>query len=153
MDFRFIDKTFCDEIAPKSLELAKFHAKSRPDLFFEPTLMSKKDFKERIKLKGFLGVAAYENNELVGYCFCRIKSFKSIQNGRSKSLWIDEFFICKEFRRSGYGTQLFNELKKIAVSNDCCIIEFDVWQMNEKAQKFYASLGCKNQRITKELPL
>lgn len=153
MEFRFIDKTFHDEIASKSLELAMLHAKNRTDLFFEPTLMSKKDFRERIKIKGFIGVAAYENDVLVGYCFCRIKNFKSMQNDNSKSLWIDELFICPEYRRLGYGTKIFTELKEIAKRNDCFIIEFDVWQLNESAQKFYDSLGCKTQKITKELIL
>ena len=153
MEFKFIDKTFYDEIAPKSLELAMFHAKNRTDLFFEPSLMSKKDFKERIKIKGFVGIAAYENDVLVGYCFCRIKNFKSIQNDNSKSLWIDELFICPEYRRHGYGTKVFTELKEIAKRNDCFIIEFDVWQLNESAQKFYDSLGCTTQKITKEIIL
>ena len=153
MEFKFIDKTFYDEIAPISLELAILHAKSRTDLFFEPVLMTKKDFRERIKIKGFVGIAAYENDVLVGYYFCRIKSFKSQENANSKSLWIDELFVCPEYRRSGYGTEIFTKLKEIAKENDCFIIEFDVWQLNDTAQSFYDSLGCKTQKVTKELIL
>ena len=153
MEFRFIDKNLYDEIAPKSLELAMYHARNRTDLFFEPSLMSKKEFKKRIKIKDFIGVAAYENDVFVGYCFCRIKSFKSKDNEKSKSLWIDELFICPQYRRLGYGTKVFTEIQKIAKSNDCFIIEFDVWQVNESAQRFYDSLGCKTQRITKEFIL
>ena len=153
MDFKLIDKNFYDEIAPKSHELAVFHTKNRPDLFFEPELMSKKEFKKRIKIKGFIGVAAYENNKCIGYCSCRIKNFSSKDNPKSKSLWIDELYISPEYRRSGYGTKLFEEIQNIARKNNCFIIEFDVWQMNESAQKFYDSLGCKTQRITKEFLL
>ncbi len=153
MEFKLIDKSFYDDVAPKSYELAMFHAKNRTDLFFEPTLMTKKDFTKRIKIKGFIGVAAYESNEFVGYCFGRIKSFKSQDNEKAKSLYIDELFVCSEYRRSGYGTKFFAELQRIAKRNDCFIIEFDVWQMNESAQMFYDSLGCKTQKITKEFIL
>lgn len=153
MEFKFIDKSMYEEIAPKSYELAMFHSQCRPDLFKEPVLMTKKYFKMRIKIRGFVGVAAYENTILVGYCFCRIKNFKSKTNQNSKSLWIDEFFVCNEYRRSGYGTKLFREIEKLAKQKDCGFIEFDVWQMNEAAQKFYDSLGCKTQRITKEFIL
>ena len=153
MEFKLIDKNLYDEIAPKSHELAMFHAKNRTDLFFEPELMSKNDFKKRIKIKGFIGVAAYENNKFIGYCFCRVKNFSSKNNPKSKSLWIDELFVSPEYRRSGYGTKLFEEIQNIARKNNCFIIEFDVWQMNESAQKFYDSLGCKTQRITREFIL
>ena len=105
---------------------------------------------ERIKIKNFIGIAAYENNLLCGYCFCRIKTFTAKTNPKAKTLYIDEFFICEEFRKSGYGNQLFEKIKEIAKENLCSSIEFEVWDFNESAQKFYDSLGCKNQKITKE---
>lgn len=150
MEFRFIDKSFYNELTPQIYRIQSMHSLSRPDLFPEIETMSKKQFKERIKIKGFIGIAAYIDNSLCGYCFCRIKKFSSKINPESKSLWIDEFFICDEFRKSGYGKQLFEKVKEVAKENLCSSIEFEVWDFNENAQKFYDSLGCKTQKITKE---
>ncbi len=150
MDFRFIDKSFYNELAPQIYKIQSMHSLSRPDILPEIDIMTKKQFKERIKVKNFIGIAAYENNTLCGYCFCRIKTFTSKINSNCKALWIDEFFICEEFRKSGYGKQLFEKIKEVAKENSCAAIEFEVWEFNEAAQKFYDSLGCKNQKITKE---
>ncbi len=150
MEIKFIDKTLYSDIAPKSFDVANYHIQNRPDLLNEHRLMTKKEFKKRIKIKGFIGLAAYENDILCGYCFCRIKSFSSKTKNNNKLLWIDEFYICEQFRKNGYGTRLFREIEKVAKENSCSLIEFDVWSFNEAAQRFYDSLGCKNQTIRKE---
>ncbi len=150
MEYRFIDKTFYEELSPLIYKIASSHVQMRPDLFPEQHIMRKKEFKKRLKVKGFIGIAAYENNTLCGYCLCRIKAFGSKLNAESKALWIDEFYICEEARRKGYGKQLFEEIKKVAQEKSCDIIEFEVWELNETAKHFYDSLGCKNQRTTKE---
>ncbi|MBR3768740.1 MAG: GNAT family N-acetyltransferase [Clostridia bacterium] len=153
MIFKLIDKSCYEKIAPLSLKLAELHAAQRPDLFQETKIMSKKEFIKRIKLKGFLGIAAYKNDMLCAYCFCRIKHFKSKQNPDTASLWIDEIFVKEEYRRNGVGTALFEEIKRIAKEKDCAIIEFDVWELNDAAKKFYDELGCKTQRTLKEYKL
>lgn len=150
MEYKFIDKTFYEELSPLIYKIASSHVQMRPDLFPTQHIMSKKEFRKRLKIKGFIGIAAYENNTLCGYCLCRIKAFASKLNVSSKSLWIDEFYICEESRRKGYGKLLFEEIKRFAESESCTLIEFDVWSLNETAIKFYDSLGCTNQRITKE---
>lgn len=150
MEFRFVDKSLYNELAPQIYKIQSMHALSRPDILPEIEIMTKKQFKERIKIKNFVGIAAYENNALCGYCFCRIKTFTSKTNSNCKSLWIDEFFVCEKFRKAGYGKQLFEKIKEVAREKSCNTIEFDVWEFNETAQKFYDSLGCKTQKITKE---
>lgn len=149
MEFKLIDKTLYYDIAPKSFDIANYHIQSRPDILNERKLMTKKEFKKRIKIKGFIGLAAYEGDVLCGYCFCRIKNFSSKIKSNNKLLWIDEFYICEQFRKNGYGTKLFREIERIAKENSCSLIEFDVWSFNETAQRFYDSLGCKNQAIKK----
>lgn len=153
MNFKSIDKTFYEELSPLICKIASSHVQMRPDLFPEQQIMTKKQFKKRLKIKGFIGIAAYENNTLCGYCLCRIKTFSSKLKPDNKSIWIDEFYICEDFRRKGYGKQLFEEIKRIAANKSCSLIEFDVWSLNESAIKFYDSLGCTNQCITKEYVL
>lgn len=153
MIFKLIDKTYYEKVAPLSLKLAELHASQRPDLFQKTEIMSKKEFNKRIKVKGFLGIAACENDTVCAYCFCRVKHFKSKMHPDTASLWIDEIFVKEEYRRNGVGTALFEEIKRIAKEKNCSIIEFDVWEQNDSAQKFYAALGCKTQRILKEYKL
>ena len=150
MEYKFIDKTFYDELSPLMHNIASTHMQMRPDLFPEQHIMTKKEFKKRLKVNGFIGIAAYENSVLCGYCLCRIKTFNSKIKPENKTVWIDEFYICEEFRRKGYGKLLFEKIKKLATDNSCSLIEFDVWSLNETAIRFYDSLGCTNQRITKE---
>ena len=150
MEYKLIDKTFYQELSPLIYEIASSHMQMRPDLFSEQHIMTKKQFKKRLKVNGFLGIAAYENDTLCGYCLCRIKIFGSKLSSDGKALWIDEFYICEKFRRQGYGKLLFEEIKRTAKEKSCGLIEFDVWSLNETAIKFYDSLGCTNQRITKE---
>lgn len=150
MEYKFIDKTFYEDLAPLMHKIASSHMQMRPDLFPKQHILTEKEFKKRLKVKGFIGIAAYENTTLCGYCLCRIKIFSSKLNTENKALWIDEFYICEEFRRKGYGKLLFEEIKRIAKHKQCNLIEFDVWSLNETAVKFYDSLGCTNQRITKE---
>ena len=150
MEYKFIDKTFYEELAPLMYNIASSHVQMRPDLFPEQHIMTKKEFKKRLKIKGVFGIAAYENNILCGYCLCLNKTFGSRLKPENKAIWIDEFYICEEFRRKGYGKLLFEEVKRTALNKSCSLIEFDVWSLNETAVKFYDSLGCTNQRITKE---
>lgn len=150
MEYKFIDKTFYEELAPLMYKISSSHVQMRPDLFSEQHIMTKKEFKKRLKIKGFFGIAAYKNNVLCGYCLCRNKTFSSKLKSENKAIWIDEFYICEEFRRKGYGKLLFEEIKRTALDKACSLIEFDVWSLNETAIKFYDSLGCTNQRITKE---
>lgn len=153
MEYKLIDKTFYEELSPLIYKLASSHVQMRPDLFPEQHIMTKKEFKKRLRVKGFLGIAAYENDTLCGYCLCRIKAFGTKLSPDSKALWIDEFYICEKFRRQGYGKLLFEEIKRTAKDKSCTLIEFDVWELNETAKRFYDSLGCINQRITKEFLL
>lgn len=153
MEFKFIEKSLYSDIAPASFELGILHAKARADLLPPTEIMTKKQFNKRIKIKGFIGIAAYEGNVLCGYCFCRIKSFTSQTKAKNKLLWIDEFFVCEPFRRNGCGRMLFEEIKRVAKEKSCSIIEFDVWDFNETAKRFYDSVGCKSQRIIKEYVL
>lgn len=151
MEFQFVNKSHYKDVAPLSYELAKFHSDKRPDVLPEIVMMTEKEFKKRIKIKGFTGLAVYEENRILGYCFCRIKTFKSRNDPQTKLLWIDEFYISEESRRKGVGTALFSEIKKAAKENGCKSLELEVWNMNESAKKFYDSVGFESQRIIKEL--
>ena len=73
-----------------------------------------------------------------------------IKNKKTKSLWIDELYVDKDYRYKGYGRSLMNIADKYASDNDCCRVEFNCWKFNDGANKFYSKLGYLVQRIVYE---
>ena len=50
-------------------------------------------------------------------------------------------YISKEFRRSGIGNALRNEIRRICKKHRISEILLDVFQVNESARKFYSKEG------------
>ncbi len=59
------------------------------------------------------------------------------------TLYLEDIFVLKEFRRQGIGQKMFEYLKEIAKSEDCARIEFTVLKWNKSAQKFYGKNKAK----------
>lgn len=79
----------------------------------------------------------------VGYAF---NSYTFSWDG--KTIHIRNFFVEKSYRSNGVGKILFNGLLKHAKDVGCNRIEFDVFNWNTGARKFYENLGAIN--ITEE---
>ncbi len=78
----------------------------------------------------------------VQYQFTR-KSPYGIEYGNygKRFCWIDWMYISKEFRRSGIGNALRNEIRRICKKHRISEILLDVFQVNESARKFYSKEG------------
>ncbi|ASW43788.1 GNAT family N-acetyltransferase [Clostridium isatidis] len=94
------------------------------------------------------------NGEVVGYVvfFYNFSTFNC-----APGLYIEDIFIKKEFRKNGFGREIFNVLGKIAKEEDCQRMEWTCLDWNEPARKFYASMGAErmedwtNHRISGEV--
>lgn len=77
---------------------------------------------------------------LVGFAlyFYNFSTFK----GR-KGLYLEDLFIFPEFRKKGYGKQLFLKLIQIANQENCGRMEWVCLNWNQPAIDFYLSLGAK----------
>jgi GNAT superfamily N-acetyltransferase len=53
------------------------------------------------------------------------------------TLYLEDIFVLKEYRRQGIGKRMFDHLKEIAKLEECSRIEFTVLKWNKPAQKFY----------------
>ena len=53
------------------------------------------------------------------------------------TLFIEDIFVIKEYRRQGVGKKMFDFLKETAKREGCGRIEFTVLKWNKSAQKFY----------------
>ena len=58
--------------------------------------------------------------------------------------YLIDFFICREFRRSGNGTFAFNMLMK-ELDTNC--IDLDVFCWNDRGRRFWESLGFRERAI------
>lgn len=135
-DLRDIEK-----IKELYIEGFKLHQGNRPDIFEDKSNDELiQCLKEDINKKSIFYVYEYES-KLIGYI-----SFHYNEKA-SKSLWIDELVVDSKYRNKGVGTNLMNEIRKIARENDCDRIEFCCWSFNENAMKLYEKLGYKRQGV------
>lgn len=59
------------------------------------------------------------------------------------TLFIEDIFLIKEYRRKGIGQKLFNLTMKIANDNNCGRVEWNTFKWNSAAQSFYEKNGAK----------
>jgi GNAT superfamily N-acetyltransferase len=60
-----------------------------------------------------------------------------------KGLYLEDLFVLPNFRGHGFGKSILKYLAKLAVERDCGRLEWSVLDWNEKAIKFYKSIGAE----------
>ncbi|KAJ1936445.1 acetyltransferase [Kickxella alabastrina] len=61
-------------------------------------------------------------------------------------LYLEDLFVCSEYRGLGIGKMLLVQLAKIAKERECGRLEWVVIDWNEPAIQFYLSLGAKQMK-------
>lgn len=56
-------------------------------------------------------------------------------------IYIEDLFVCPEFRGKGLGTMLFSYIAQLAVTRGCGRVEWTVLTWNEPAINFYKKIG------------
>jgi ribosomal protein S18 acetylase RimI-like enzyme len=59
----------------------------------------------------------------------------------TKSLYLKELYVSKDYRRGGIGKMLMDEIIKVAADADCSRIEWTTDDDNVEARQFYQQLG------------
>ena len=97
---------------------------------------------------------AVEEEKVLGYCFCKVKTYENepVVNDHTE-LFIDDLCVDENHRGQHIGTALYNEVLRYAKMRGCHNITLNVWCFNERAMKFYESLGMKPQRMFMETVL
>jgi ribosomal protein S18 acetylase RimI-like enzyme len=83
------------------------------------------------KYKAYLGKVSGTYVAYVIYLFT-YSSFLALP-----TLFLEDLFVLKEYRRQGIGQKMFDLCRKKAVQKGCGRIEFIVLDWNEPAQRFY----------------
>jgi len=128
------------------IEGYNYHVNGRPDIFIELTNEQLRKDLEDI-LNYFPTIVVEENNRVVGYLTYKIKE------KHTKKLDVDQLVILEQYRGKGYGKKLMNEIKRIAIEENCDRIELNCWMFNDKALGMYEHIGFDKQRIMYEMKL
>lgn len=136
-------------------EIGRYHFNGRPDIFRDCAL--KFDDEKILALMNSpdspVFVAAC-GDTVAGYAFCRTKSVSNHPAmADRKYFYIDDFFVCAEYRRQHIGRLLFNAVRLYAAESGFASAELNVWAFNSGAVSFYESLGMSPQRMEMEMPL
>ena len=123
-----------------------FHQKGRPDVF------KSKDEKQLKKdlfanLEKFITLVILVDEKVVGYLAYTIK------DKHTKKLYVDQLVILEKYRNQGLRKKMMDEVKNIALKDNCDSLELDCWTCNENAMEMYEHLGFKRQRIIYEKSL
>jgi ribosomal protein S18 acetylase RimI-like enzyme len=84
---------------------------------------------------------ARDGSHLVGFA---AYSFLWPSIRTTKSLYMKELYVSKNYRRSGVGKMLMGHIFQIAAENDCGRAEWTTDSDNVDAQRFYESFGSIN---------
>jgi GNAT superfamily N-acetyltransferase len=85
-------------------------------------------------------LVASDGRRLVGYAlyFYTYSSFVA-----KPSLYLEDLFVLKEYRKLGIGFSLFRKCVEIALAEGCGRMEWAVLTWNAKALRFYEKLGAR----------
>ena len=128
------------------IEGYRFHQNGRPDVFAN---LSDLELREDLinAFSNFSILVIYADDNIVGYLSYKIKE------RHTKKLDVDQLVILEKYRGKGFGGKLMNEVKSIAIDNNCDRIELNCWIFNSNALSMYEHIGFDRQRIIYELSL
>lgn len=94
---------------------------------------------------------AVEEEKVLGYGFCQVKQYENETVVCDHTeLYIDDLCVDENHRGQHIGTALYNEILRYAKMRGCYNVTLNVWAFNEKALKFYESLGMKPRKLDME---
>jgi len=81
-------------------------------------------------------VAESDNGEIIGFAIFFFAYFTWV----GKSLYLDDIYIKPDFRNKGIGKDLLREIFKVAVSENCKRVRWQVLDWNTDAIEFYKKI-------------
>ena len=100
---------------------------------------------ERLKNHESIIYFATDEQQVTAYGFVQLyKKFSSV--GMSKTLILNDLYICENHRKKGIGRMLMARAKKHAIDNSFAKIELETASTNQIAQALYFSEGYKIQQ-------
>ena len=89
------------------------------------------------------------DNVIDGFMSYSLHSYETTE-GPDGSVTVYNIFVAENSRRKGIGTELINELYRLAKEKSCKFVFLDVHIENTAAQKFYEKMGLIPKSINME---
>jgi len=117
-------------------ELAEFEKLNPPDKHAQKRLIA-----DAFRSKPLFNILIAEyRDKIIGYAFY----FFTYSTFLAKpTLYLEDIFVSNNYRNSGIGKLLFDELLKIAKAKKCGRLEFTVLDWNKNAMRFYKRYNAK----------
>ena len=152
MTIRLANENDIDSILDLLSQVLELHYNLRPDLFVKgKTKYDKTTLKSMLNDINKHIYVAIENDKLIGYCFCIIKENKADNHiANSKTLYIDDLCVDKEYRSKHIGQNILDYIKEEAKRLNADYITLNVWEGNDTAKLFYEHNGFKIRKTEME---
>ena len=153
MKIRKAEEKDLDQVLALLSDLLELHAALRPDIFIPGTTKYTKEELLDIFANDETPVylAVNDDDEMMGYVFCVIQDPPFTTNMKQlKTLFIDDFGVLEKYRGQHIATEMFEFVKEEAKRRGCYNVTLNVWEGNDKARKFYDSIGMTAQEIKME---
>jgi diamine N-acetyltransferase len=142
-------------VANLNKSVHELHSNLYPDFFTQYDFNAMQEtFKQVMNNESFIFLLVEDNQEAIGYAWLEIRNYP--ENAFRKeymSLYVHQIGIEETKRNKGYGTNLMEEIYRIAKGKGIELIELDYWVKNKAAKDFYVKQGYKKSRefVYKEL--
>lgn len=153
MNFRRAKDSDTGRILELLNQVARVHQEGRPDLFKAGSRKyGEKELQEIFRdEKRPIFVAADENDEVLGYAFCKVIQYENDAILTDiRTLYIDDLCVDEHQRGQKIGEFIYCHVKDYACCQGFYNLTLNVWSCNTAAQKFYEKMGLKPQKIGME---
>lgn len=128
-------------------EIHQKHVHAEPDFYRNPqNAITEEEYLQELQQHEVYVLE--DDAAIMGYVFAYIMEVRDnplILD--QKIFFIDDYCIKSSARQRGYGRAMFEEIEKLARSQDCTSIELSVWDFNEEAKIFYEKMHMRKTRI------
>ena len=133
------------------LQVHKVHSDKRPDIFRRGSKKYTEDELREIIADNERPIfTAVIDGRGEGYAFCVFQRHDDNSLEKFTTLYIDDLCVDQNRRNEHIGTALYKYVLEFARESGCHNVTLNVWECNENAMKFYASLGLSVQKTTLE---
>ena len=131
------------------------HHDIRPDIFRSGAIKYTPEDLENLLKEADKPIFVCDDGGFVaGYCFCQIREYagSTVLTDR-KELYIDDLCVDESCRGQGVATQLYRHVTEYAKNQGYAFLTLNVWEGNEKAQRFYEYMGMTPRNTHMEIKL
>ena len=133
-------------------EVHDLHLKNTKKTFKKVDPLTKEEFELLLEDKQNFFLIA-EEIKIIGFINAFISEKEGRHTKKRKTMHIEQLGVKKTEHNRGIGSKLIEEIKHIAIDNNCDNIILDVWSFNDNAIEFYKKKGFKEQRKRMEIQL